>query len=151
MRPWRSGIFTHSDSPLSEPAGPVSDPRPSIRGVALVVDDDDDDRALLAEVLAANGFAVVHAKDGEAALSVLEEMNPLPSVVLLDWRMPRLGGEGFLRAIQADPRFHALNVVVVSGHPLAALPFQTRFVPKPVTDALLLRVVLGRARPSLIP
>src|SRR3546814_9746145 len=50
--------------------------------VVLAVDDDPDARALLDRALSAAGFAMVFAHDGEAALTLLEDMTP--DLILLD-------------------------------------------------------------------
>src|SRR3546814_8612165 len=54
--------------------------------VVLAVDDDPDARALLDRALSAAGFAMVFAHDGEAALTLLEDMTP--DLILLDAVMP---------------------------------------------------------------
>ena len=65
----------------------------------LIVDDEADMRWLLAEVLRAQGYEVVAAEDGQAALErVLEDT---PSAILLDLRMPRLSGMEALKKIKA--------------------------------------------------
>ncbi len=59
----------------------------------LVVDDDPTVRALLRATLEINGFAVVgEAADGEEAVRCFESLDPPPSAVVLDERMPRLSG-----------------------------------------------------------
>jgi CheY-like chemotaxis protein len=67
----------------------------------LVVEDEQDIRDLLLSSLADEG-AVEGAADGLEALERLSS-GPTPSVILLDMRMPRLSGEGVLRAIECLP------------------------------------------------
>jgi DNA-binding response OmpR family regulator len=70
----------------------------------LVVDDDEDMRALVAGTLRAEGFEVVEAADGEAALDLLDAVveNPLvcPDVVITDVKMPKFSGFGLLSALR---------------------------------------------------
>jgi CheY-like chemotaxis protein len=114
--------------------------------VVLVVDDDPDDRAQTAEVVAAAGYAVVEAENGEVALDLLRAMKELPAAVLLDWQMPRMNGEALLRALREDDTLRAMRVVVVSGDARMALPEGVPFVPKPITGAHLMHLLLARAQ-----
>jgi DNA-binding response OmpR family regulator len=81
----------------------------------LVIDDDEDIRAVLEVVLEAQGCRVETAVDGIDALERLRA-GSRPSVILLDMMMPRLDGEGLMRAMQDDPRLAGIPVVVMSGH-----------------------------------
>jgi two-component system OmpR family response regulator len=67
----------------------------------LVVEDDPDIREMLVASLSEEGVAQ-GAADGQEALEVLAR-GPAPTVILLDLRMPRLSGEGFLRALDRLP------------------------------------------------
>jgi len=80
-------------------------------GLILVVDDDALVRAALATVLEVHGYVAVTARDGAEGLSQLQD-GPRPSLIVLDWTMPRLDGAGFLRELAADPRFQGIPVVV---------------------------------------
>jgi CheY-like chemotaxis protein len=82
----------------------------------LLVDDDADIRAILTAHLSEHGFIVQTARDGRHAFQVLERMAPaLPSLILLDYRMPQMNGKQFLAAKRADPRFQAIPVIVLSA------------------------------------
>jgi DNA-binding response OmpR family regulator len=63
----------------------------------LVVDDDPDIRLLLRIELAAEGYEILEAGDGEAALAALDTQ--APDLVLLDMMMPVLDGWAVLRSI----------------------------------------------------
>ncbi len=67
----------------------------------LVVEDDPDIREMLMACLSHEG-EVEGAADGQEALERLARA-PAPSVLLLDLRMPRLSGEGLLRAMERSP------------------------------------------------
>ena len=59
----------------------------------LVVDDDEGVRALLRATLELNGFEIVgEAADGEEAVRCFEALDPPPSAVVLDERMPSQSG-----------------------------------------------------------
>jgi CheY-like chemotaxis protein len=83
-------------------------------GRILIVEDDADFRETLAIALSDAGAEVTVAADGVEALAQLRS-GPRPSVVLLDLRLPRLGGEDFLREMRADPRFEHLPVITMTG------------------------------------
>ena len=84
----------------------------------LVIDDDKDIRDVLALVLGAEGHEVETAVDGVAALDQLR-VGYRPSLILLDMMMPRLDGEGFLRAMRTNPSMADIPVVIITGHPAA--------------------------------
>ncbi|HEX9244343.1 MAG TPA: response regulator, partial [Anaeromyxobacter sp.] len=80
----------------------------------LIVEDDPDIRAALASAMSEAGAEVLLAEDGVAALAQLRN-GPRPAVVLLDLRLPRLGGEGFLAEMRADPKFERLPVITMTA------------------------------------
>lgn len=77
----------------------------------LVVDDDPYTRDILNRFLSERAFDVHTAKDGEAALSALPEVEP--DVVLLDIRMPGIDGIEVLRRIIEDEV--DVGVIMISG------------------------------------
>jgi CheY-like chemotaxis protein len=80
----------------------------------LIVEDDADVRQALADAMRDAGADVVVARDGLDALERLRS-GPRPTVILLDLRLPRLGGEGFLTEMRADPRFDHIPVITMTG------------------------------------
>jgi CheY-like chemotaxis protein len=80
----------------------------------LVVDDDPDIREIVSIVLAGEGHEVTTATDGLAALELLRA-GLRPSLTLLDLMMPRLDGEGFMKAVRGAPELAPGRVVVLSG------------------------------------
>jgi two-component system, chemotaxis family, chemotaxis protein CheY len=79
----------------------------------LVVDDDFRVRDLWVEALQGAGYAAVGAEDGAVALELIRDL--FPDLILLDLRMPRLSGWGFLDAIRSHPRWKEIPVLVVSA------------------------------------
>src|SRR5438128_12258551 len=61
----------------------------------LVVEDDPDMRDLVGVILAEEGYRVLMAPDGQAALEQVAQ--ELPGVILLDMKMPRMNGWEFAR------------------------------------------------------
>ena len=77
----------------------------------LVVDDDPTILATVSEVLDMEGFAVVTATNGAEALAAVD--HAVPSLVLLDMRMPVLDGWGVARALRQ--RGHELPIIVMTA------------------------------------
>lgn len=77
----------------------------------LIIDDDSSIRATVAEALTDEGYRVETAANGAEGLEALGRA--LPTLVLLDMRMPVLDGWGFARALR-DRGIH-LPVVVMTA------------------------------------
>jgi CheY-like chemotaxis protein len=85
----------------------------------LVVDDEDDLRELARMFLEIRGHDAIEASSGEEALELLEISEP--DVLLLDLRMPGIGGWGVLDALEERGRLAELPVVVISAHADSAI------------------------------
>ena len=82
--------------------------------IVLVIDDERDVRDLFTHVLEADGFKCVQAPTAEHAWSLLER-GLSPAAVLLDLRMPGMGGLGFLLQLRSDSRYASLPVTIVTA------------------------------------
>ena len=78
----------------------------------LVADDDDSVRGVIAEVLADDGYSVIEASDGKAALELFTE-TPC-RVVITDIRMPGLDGIGLLEEIRKQNS--RTQVIIATSH-----------------------------------
>jgi CheY-like chemotaxis protein len=115
----------------------------------LIVEDDACIREALAECVTSFGVEVATARDG---LEGLERMRsePRPDAVLLDLRMPRLDGHGFLAALHADPTLAAVPVVVMTAwHDRPQLPVRA-FLKKPfdLDELAKILVRIGQELPA---
>jgi adenylate cyclase len=79
----------------------------------LVVDDVADNVEILRLRLESQGYEVVAAADGEAALETIRDQ--LPDLVLLDIMMPKLDGIGAVKALKADPSLPFIPVILVTA------------------------------------
>ncbi len=100
----------------------MSAPAPGPGAAILVVDDDDATRQLVATHLGREGFAVLEAPSGEAALEIINR--DAVSLVILDMLMPGMSGTDVVRALREEPRTATLPIMVLTGrgeeYPLAA-------------------------------
>lgn len=83
----------------------------------LLVEDNPDDERLTVRALRRGKVAneIFIARNGEEALQQLFSSAPLPSVVLLDLKLPKIDGLEVLRQIRAHPRTQLLPVVVLTS------------------------------------
>jgi len=83
------------------------------QGVVLIVDDTPESLAFMNEALAAVGYTVLVAMDGEQALNIARLMTP--DLILLDAVMPRMDGFDTCRALKADPVTEDVPVIFLTG------------------------------------
>jgi CheY-like chemotaxis protein len=94
-------------------------------GDLLLIEDNPDDVILTKRALKQHNIAneIVVAHDGVEALEYLRgegayagrDTNILPNVILLDLKMPRMGGLEFLKIIRSDERTKLLPVVILTS------------------------------------
>lgn len=85
-----------------------------MRTKALVVDDVEINRQLLCEIMK-DGFTVLEAEDGRAALSILEREQEDIAVVLLDIVMPEVDGFEVLRSMKEHGYLKKIPVLFITG------------------------------------
>jgi DNA-binding NtrC family response regulator len=110
----------------------------------LVVEDDGALRALLAELLAAEGYDPLTASGGREALTMLEAHSDV-RVILTDLLMPDGGGEELLRAVVAREPARRVVVMTAFGSIESAVRLVRAgafdYLTKPVSTTELLRTV----------
>ena len=107
----------------------------------LVVDDEPLIRDVLVTVLRDEGYAVVTADDGLAALEVVRQQ--APALVLMDVMMPRMDGRMAFRAMRDHAPGNGLPIVLMSAmaEPADLDPEIAAFLRKPVDLEDLLALV----------
>ena len=112
-----------------------------MRPFVMVVDDDESVRTILGAVLGTAGYDVVALSNGEEALDRMRD-GPLPSLVLLDLMMPKMGGWQVLETMQESPRLAQVPVVVLTAFGAREdLPTSRTVIHKPVEEAVLRNLV----------
>jgi two-component system, response regulator len=83
----------------------------------LLVEDSPDDEKLIIRALRRNNIAndIQIAHNGEEALNILFGDDPLPTVVLLDIKLPKIDGLEVLRRLRASDRTRLLPIVVLTS------------------------------------
>lgn len=79
----------------------------------LVIEDEPAQREILNYNLAAEGFRVSVAVDGEDGLLLVSE-DP-PDVIVLDWMMPNLSGIEVCRSLKANPDTSEIPLIMLSA------------------------------------
>jgi two-component system response regulator len=88
----------------------------SLRSIILVEDNPDDERLTIRALKRGNiANEILVARNGEEAITMVLNADPLPSVVLLDLKLPKVDGLEVLRQIRAHERTHKLPVVVLTS------------------------------------
>ncbi|MBZ0122616.1 MAG: response regulator transcription factor, partial [Roseovarius sp.] len=123
----------------------------------LLVDDEPAQREVIAYNLAAEGYRMTQARDGEEAMMLVDE-DP-PDLIVLDWMMPNLSGIEVCRRLKARAKTRHIPVIMLSAR--SEEPDRVRgletgaddYVVKPYSVAELLariRANLRRVRPSTV-
>jgi signal transduction histidine kinase/CheY-like chemotaxis protein len=116
--------------------------------LVMVVDDDPNARDLLAATIRREGYRVIEATDGEAALALTREWRP--DIITLDVLMPRLDGWAVLTTLKSDPELAEIPVIIVTvladrgiAVSLGAAEFLTKPVDRPRLAATIRKHVYG--------
>ena len=125
---------------------PTAAPDPTIpTAPILVVDDDAKIVRLVRTYLERDGFSVVTAADGPAALDAIETHSP--ALVVLDLMLPELDGRAVIRAVRRDTEAGRTPIIILSARSstidrIAGLEDGADdYLPKPFSPAeLVLRV-----------
>ncbi len=78
----------------------------------LVVDDEEMMRSLLSKILTRDGYTLVTAEDGQAALEVLSS-RPV-SIIISDIKMPRLNGFELLKAVKT--KYPEIGMIMMTAY-----------------------------------
>lgn len=120
-------------------------------GLVLVIDDDVVERELLQRCLAAAGYRVLLASDGEAGLDVAARQSP--DLILLDVVMPNLNGFQTCRRLRQQPGTAATPIVMLTSKDQDADRFWadqvgvSAYLTKPVDVSALLATAAELAPP----
>ena len=84
--------------------------------VVLIVDDDERNRKLARDVLRNAGFETLDAPTGAKAITLASDH--VPDVILMDLRLPDMGGVEAARTLRDDERTSRIPIVATSASSL---------------------------------
>ncbi|MBK7891189.1 MAG: response regulator [Bdellovibrionales bacterium] len=115
----------------------------------LIIDDSVDNCLLLTTALEGNGFSVISAENGRAALSLLTGLTRLPDLIFLDAQMPVMDGYEFRREQSQCERIREIPVVVMSADCSNEMHERMNYPKHILTKPLRLNTIVERAASCL--
>ncbi len=121
----------------------------------LVIDDSKVIRVRVREMLPPGNFEVLEAKDGKEGLELVQKENP--SLIMLDYLLPKLSGWDVFRQIQADDKLRRIPLVLMSGRKEEVTekipePFQYfEFIEKPFEKKQLIDAIKSAFHKATLP
>jgi len=110
----------------------------------LVVDDNPDAREMVSYILAKEGFSVITAGDGEAALDLVKKQ--IPDLIITDIQMPKLDGIEMIKRLRDRLRSKNVPILVMSSFGNGAIQAAmdagaNKSTPKPMAVDYFLKIV----------
>ena len=84
----------------------------------LVVEDNEKNRKLVRDVLTFKGYAIIEAETGEEGVRLAQER--LPSLVLMDIRLPGIDGIEALRQLRAEEATREIPIMAMTASVMTA-------------------------------
>lgn len=111
------------------------------RPLVVVVEDESSIRAVVTRVLEAEGYHVLTAQHGRAALELIESLSRAVDLLITDLSMPELGGEALVAEVARHQR-RVPPVLFITGKSAASTAtLPGAILQKPFTIPLLTRRV----------
>ena len=120
----------------------------------LIVDDESRMRKLIKDFLAAKGYSILEAEDGEKALEEFEKNKNKISLILLDVMMPKLDGWSVLRQIRQESKVPIIMLTARGEEQDELFGFELgvdEYISKPFSPKILVarvEAVLKRTSPN---
>ena len=115
----------------------------------LIVDDERSLRFLVRVILENEGYDVVEAHNGAAALERVQEARP--DLIVTDLMMPVMGGRELIERLRSDPETAAVPIVVLSANAGLAAEAADAAFSKPFDVDLLLETVQTLSQEGAAP
>lgn len=140
------------DRPSAASRRPARTPR--ARPLILLAEDDVHDSEIYGKTLWYNGYDVLHAGDGEAALELARRQ--APDLVLVDLLLPRMNGIDLCRQLREEPSLRDVPLVALTARAEREFGLLARdagcsgYLEKPIGPFAVLEAVermIGRAPP----
>ncbi len=85
----------------------------------LLVEDNAENRDMLSRRLTRKGYDVECAEDGAQAVTLSQNVDAPPGVILMDMSLPVLDGWEATRQIKSNPRTGAIPIIALTAHAMA--------------------------------
>ncbi|MFC1627939.1 ATP-binding protein [Gemmatimonadota bacterium] len=116
---WLPATFRKSEPPADDPSEErTTPPGPSRKGTILLVDDEQNILDLMEEAFMQTGHKIEVALNGQMALEILQNTDP-PNAIVLDLKMPVMGGREFYSHLVDVQSSLAGRVVFLTGDTLS--------------------------------
>jgi len=121
----------------------------------LVVDDSRVIRVRVREMLPPGNFEILEANDGLEGLNLIRQEHP--SLIMLDFLLPKLSGWEVFQQIQAHPELQKIPLLVMSGRKEEVVekipePFEYfEFIPKPFEREELIGAIKSAMTKAKLP
>lgn len=113
----------------------------------MIVDDSVSVRRVMENLIHAQGWVPLVAKDGLDAIEILQSVDVVPDIFLLDIEMPRMDGFELLATLRSMPKFRQTPIVMVTSragekHRTKALSLgASEYLIKPYQDDALIATI----------
>ena len=137
-------MHLHRDLALSHEESAHERTRPLL---VMVVDDSVTVRKVTSRFLERQGMEVITAKDGVDAISILQEVEQIPDVMLLDIEMPRMDGFEVASRVRHTSRLQDIPIIMITSrtgdkHRERAFSLGVnRYLGKPYQEMILLETI----------
>ena len=84
-----------------------------MKPTVLLVEDNKTQRMVIERILNKAGYDMIHAADGDMALSMAREQHP--DLILLDLMLPKVSGHDVLKTLKQDAATQKIPVIILSG------------------------------------
>ena len=90
----------------------------------LLVEDQEDNRQIVRDLLTANDYEMIEARDGKEAITAASEEPP--DLILMDIQLPIMSGYDATRCIKANPALRGIPIIAVTSYALSGEDAQAR-------------------------
>jgi len=84
--------------------------------IILIVDDNVDILVNLQLILEFNDYKVYSAENGKQAIKILQELDPLPNLIISDILMPEMNGYEFFNTISKNPQWSNIPFIFLTAY-----------------------------------